>query len=127
MRTPTEKGSRPFWSTRSHGAANMLRPYLSTCSAGSRSDSNTNPRLLYSSGTDAETISEPPGRLHFAPSIDPKAIWLIAEGADSLAVSRSVPMKKAYDDAMVALYRPGQAPPRDSRAASEEMNECRGV
>ena len=39
---------------------------------------------------------------------DPSAKWLIAEGADSLAVSRSVPMKKAYDDAMVALYQNGE-------------------
>ncbi len=39
---------------------------------------------------------------------DPKATWLLAEGADSLAVSRSVPMKKAYDDAIVALYQNGE-------------------
>ena len=39
---------------------------------------------------------------------DPKATWMIAEGADSLAVSRSVPMKKAYDDAIVALYQNGE-------------------
>jgi sulfane dehydrogenase subunit SoxC len=39
---------------------------------------------------------------------DTSAKWLIAEGADSLAVSRSVPMKKAYDDAMVALYQNGE-------------------
>jgi sulfane dehydrogenase subunit SoxC len=40
--------------------------------------------------------------------IDPKAKWLIAEGADSLAVSRSVPMTKALDDAMIALYQNGE-------------------
>jgi sulfane dehydrogenase subunit SoxC len=39
---------------------------------------------------------------------DPKATWMLAEGADSLAVSRSVPMKKAYDDAIVALYQNGE-------------------
>jgi sulfane dehydrogenase subunit SoxC len=39
---------------------------------------------------------------------DTSAKWLIAEGADSLAVSRSVPMKKAYDDAIVALYQNGE-------------------
>src|SRR3984957_11209631 len=36
---------------------------------------------------------------------DAKATWMIAEGADALAVARSVPMKKAYDDAIVALYQ----------------------
>jgi len=40
--------------------------------------------------------------------VDPKAKWVIAEGADSLAVSRSVPVAKALDDAMVALYQNGE-------------------
>src|SRR6266849_1368965 len=40
--------------------------------------------------------------------VDPKAKWLIAEGADSLALSRSVPLGKALDDAMVALYQNGE-------------------
>jgi len=39
---------------------------------------------------------------------DSSAKWMLAEGADSLAVSRSVPMKKAYDDAIVALYQNGE-------------------
>ena len=40
--------------------------------------------------------------------IDPKAKWLIAEGGDSLALSRSVPVAKALDDAMIALYQNGE-------------------
>ena len=40
--------------------------------------------------------------------IDPKAKWFIAEGADSPHLSRSVPMKKALDDAMIALYQNGE-------------------
>lgn len=40
--------------------------------------------------------------------IDPRAKWLIAEGADSLALSRSLPMAKALDDTMVALYQNGE-------------------
>jgi sulfane dehydrogenase subunit SoxC len=40
--------------------------------------------------------------------VDPKAKWVVAEGADSLALSRSVPLKKALDDAMVALYQNGE-------------------
>src|SRR6266568_2406342 len=40
--------------------------------------------------------------------IDPKAKWLVAEGADSLALSRSVPLTKALDDAMIALYQNGE-------------------
>src|SRR5262249_50262543 len=40
--------------------------------------------------------------------VDPKAKWLVAEGADSLRVSRSVPVVKAFDDAMIALYQNGE-------------------
>ena len=40
--------------------------------------------------------------------IDPKAKWLIAEGADAPALSRSVPIGKALDDAMIALYQNGE-------------------
>jgi sulfane dehydrogenase subunit SoxC len=40
--------------------------------------------------------------------IDAKAKWLIAEGADSLLPTRSVPMSKALDDAMIALYQNGE-------------------
>ena len=40
--------------------------------------------------------------------IDPAAKWFVAEGADSLALHRSVPVKKALDDAMIALYQNGE-------------------
>ena len=40
--------------------------------------------------------------------LDPKAKWMIAEGADSLALHRSVPVKKGLDDAMIALYQNGE-------------------
>src|SRR5262245_12117547 len=39
---------------------------------------------------------------------DPAASWLLAEGADSAAMSRSVPMAKARDDALIALYQNGE-------------------
>jgi sulfane dehydrogenase subunit SoxC len=40
--------------------------------------------------------------------IDPKAKWMIAEGADSPLLHRSVPLKKGLEDAMVALYQNGE-------------------
>ncbi len=40
--------------------------------------------------------------------IDPKAKWFIAEGADAPHLTRSVPLKKALDDAMIALYQNGE-------------------
>jgi len=39
---------------------------------------------------------------------DPAAPWLLAEGADAAAMSRSVPMAKAMDDALIALYQNGE-------------------
>ena len=40
--------------------------------------------------------------------IDTKAKWIIAEGADASHLSRSVPLTKALDDAMIALYQNGE-------------------
>ena len=38
----------------------------------------------------------------------PKGQWLLAEGADAAAMSRSVPVAKAMDDAMLALFQNGE-------------------
>ncbi len=40
--------------------------------------------------------------------IDPKAKWFLAEGADGPSMNRSVPIEKALDDAMIALYQNGE-------------------
>jgi sulfane dehydrogenase subunit SoxC len=39
---------------------------------------------------------------------DPAASWLLAEGADAAAMSRSVPMTKAMDDALIAFFQNGE-------------------
>src|SRR5438128_10442031 len=40
--------------------------------------------------------------------IDSKAKWIIAEGADAPHLGRSVPLTKAMDDAIIALYQNGE-------------------
>jgi len=40
--------------------------------------------------------------------VDPSARWVIAEGADSAAMSRSIPLAKAMGDALVCLYQNGE-------------------
>ena len=40
--------------------------------------------------------------------VDPQAPWIVAEGGDSAAMTRSVPMPKAMDDAMLALFQNGE-------------------
>jgi sulfane dehydrogenase subunit SoxC len=58
--------------------------------------------------SNAEWTGVPLSTLLEETGVDPKAIWIIAEGGDSLALSRSIPLKKALDDAMVALYQNGE-------------------
>jgi sulfane dehydrogenase subunit SoxC len=41
--------------------------------------------------------------------VQPTAKWIIAEGADAAAMSRSVPLEKCLDDAVIALYQNGEA------------------
>ena len=40
--------------------------------------------------------------------IDPQSSWLLAEGADAAAMSRSFPLSKGMGDAMLALYQNGE-------------------
>ena len=40
--------------------------------------------------------------------LDASAKWLLAEGADSAHMSRSIPIEKALDDALIALYQNGE-------------------
>lgn len=40
--------------------------------------------------------------------IDPRAKWLVAEGADAPHVSRSIPLSKCLDDVIVALFQNGE-------------------
>ncbi|MFI2768680.1 sulfite dehydrogenase, partial [Sulfitobacter sp. M22386] len=41
--------------------------------------------------------------------VKPEGKWLLAEGADAAAMSRSIPMEKALDDCLVALKMNGEA------------------
>lgn len=40
--------------------------------------------------------------------IDPRAVWVVAEGADAIAMNISVPLSKIMDDCLVALYQNGE-------------------
>jgi sulfane dehydrogenase subunit SoxC len=40
--------------------------------------------------------------------VDPKGKWMVAEAADAAAMNRSIPIEKALDDAMIALYQNGE-------------------
>ena len=59
-----------------------------------------------------------------------EARWIVAEGADAAAMSRSVPLEKALDDAIVAIYqngerlRPGNGYPMRLFLPGFEGNAC---
>jgi sulfane dehydrogenase subunit SoxC len=40
--------------------------------------------------------------------VDPRAKWLLAEGADAAAMTRSIPMEKALDDALLVYAQNGE-------------------
>jgi len=40
--------------------------------------------------------------------VQPQGQWILAEGADAAGMSRSIPLSKAMDDAIVALYQNGE-------------------
>jgi sulfane dehydrogenase subunit SoxC len=56
----------------------------------------------------AEWTGVPLATLLAEAGVDPRAKWLLAEGGDASSMSRSVPLAKAMDDAMIALYQNGE-------------------
>ncbi len=56
----------------------------------------------------AEWTGVPLGVLLDEAGLEPGASWLLAEGADAAAMSRSIPLEKALDDTLVALYQNGE-------------------
>jgi len=56
----------------------------------------------------AEWTGVPLGTLLDEAGALPAGKWLLAEGADAAAMSRSIPMDKARDDAIVAIYQNGE-------------------
>jgi sulfane dehydrogenase subunit SoxC len=67
-----------------------------------------NLQALHGLSSCAEWTGVPLATLLDEAGVDPKAKWIIAEGADSPHLTRSVPLKKVMDDAMVALYQNGE-------------------
>ncbi len=56
----------------------------------------------------AEWTGIPVSTLLDEAGVDPSAQWVLAEGADAAGMSRSVPLAKIMDDAMIALYQNGE-------------------
>lgn len=67
-----------------------------------------NVQQLHGLASCAEWTGVPVSTILDEAGVDRKAVWMVAEGADALLVSRSVPLKKGYDDALIAFYQNGE-------------------
>src|SRR5262247_153010 len=91
----------------------VSRLYFLECAGNSRPMYNATPPALtcgqvHGMVSCSEWTGVPLRLLLEEAGADPSAPWLLAEGADSAAMSRSVPMAKAMDDAFLALYQNGE-------------------
>jgi sulfane dehydrogenase subunit SoxC len=91
----------------------VTRTHFLECAGNS--SRNTNPEALQvTCGTihgllsTSEWTGVPVALLLEEAGIDPSAKWLLADGADAAGMSRSVPLDKVLDDAMIALYQNGE-------------------
>jgi sulfane dehydrogenase subunit SoxC len=83
------------------------------CSGNSRANLSPTPQAISCGAihglvSGSEWTGVPLAVLLTEAGIDPKARWLVAEGADAAAMSRSVPLAKAMDDALLAIYQNGE-------------------
>jgi sulfane dehydrogenase subunit SoxC len=90
------------------------RVYFLECS-GNSSPNSVSPKppqssagAIHGMASCSEWTGVPLALLLNEAGLDTGADWILAEGADAVAMSRSVPLAKALDDAMVALYQNGE-------------------
>lgn len=84
------------------------------CSGNSSANARPTPPqvnagALHGLVSQAEWTGVPLSLLLDEAGVDPAARWVIAEGADAAAMSRSVPLAVCLDDAILALYQNGEA------------------
>jgi sulfane dehydrogenase subunit SoxC len=68
----------------------------------------TTVQMLHGLVSNAEWTGVPLSTLLDEAGINPMAKWLVAEGGDAQFLDRSIPVKKAYDDALIAIYQNGE-------------------
>jgi sulfane dehydrogenase subunit SoxC len=91
----------------------VTRPHFVEC-AGNSAPMFSNEPLQHPAGmlhglvSNAEWTGVPLSILLDEAGIDPAAKWLVAEGGDAQFLDRSIPVKKAFDDAIIAIYQNGE-------------------
>ena len=74
----------------------------------SRPDENTRPSRVAPLLSNSEWTGVPLRILLEEVGVDPDARWLVAEGQDAVKMNRSIPIEKAWDDAMIAYGQNGE-------------------
>lgn len=91
----------------------VTRTYFIECAGNSARNTQPKP-LQVTCGTihglvsNSEWTGVPLSLLLAEAGVQQAAQWILADGADSAAMSRSVPLDKALDDALIALYQNGE-------------------
>jgi sulfane dehydrogenase subunit SoxC len=91
----------------------VTRPHFVECAGNSAPMFSNEPLqvpagMLHGLVSNSEWTGVPLSILLDEAGIDPAAKWLVAEGADAQMLDRSIPVKKAYDDAIIAIYQNGE-------------------
>ena len=91
----------------------ISRTYFVECAGNSGPNAGPKPPQTTAGGihglaSTSEWTGIPLSLLLNEAGIAPGAQWILAEGADSAVMTRSVPLSKCMDDAMIALYQNGE-------------------
>jgi sulfane dehydrogenase subunit SoxC len=88
----------------------VSRIHFLECSGnlGRTAGPDTTPGQLAGLTSTSEWTGVPLATLFREVGADPKATWFLAEGSDAAVMTRSVPVAKAYDDALIAYGQNGE-------------------
>ena len=93
----------------------ISRNYFIECAGNSFFNSNLFPEatqvsvgMIHGLVSGAEWTGIPLSILLDEAGLLPEGKWILAEGADSAGMSRSIPLGKAMDDAIIAIYQNGE-------------------
>ena len=90
----------------------------------------TSPQVIDGLTSTSEWTGVPLARLFKEVGVQPGAAWFLAEGQDAAVMTRSIPVAKAWDDALIAYgqngepLRPGQGYPVRLLLPCFEGNSC---
>jgi sulfane dehydrogenase subunit SoxC len=88
----------------------VTRTCFLECSGNMRTNApeDTTPQSLCGLTSQSEWTGVPLALVFREVGIDPAATWFLAEGMDAAVLSRSVPVEKAFDDAILAYVQNGE-------------------